>query len=171
MGESWGKDNIFFLNVAGKTLYERPFVHPHWGEQPTEAPTMTASMKHVIRNRTLFALGVILIELWYRKPLRQLRKPEDGSEDVDDPVSSLMADWNTAYRLWDKLYEEAGATYADVVRRCIRCDFDRRGCDLEDVAFQKAVFDGVVAQLKENLDYLRFGRGGAISRHNTNDSV
>jgi hypothetical protein len=111
-------------------------------------------MSRIIRNRTLYALGISLIELWYGKPLSELYKPEDGPQASGDPRIDLITGWNTADRLVDELYSEAGEKYSDAVRRCIRCDFDRRSSSLEDAAFQNDVYQGVVAQLKENFDFL-----------------
>ena len=54
-------------------------------------------------------------------------KPEDGPD-----ASGFMSGWNTADRLVEELYSEAGAKYSDAVRRCIRCDFDRRATSLDD---------------------------------------
>ena len=109
-------------------------------------------MKRIIRNQTLYALGVSLIELWYGKPLHAFYKPEDGPLITGD--TDPMTEWNTADRLVDELYDDAGPKYSDAVRRCIRCDFDRRASSLDNPDFQKAVYQGVVAQLKENFDYL-----------------
>ncbi|KAF2786300.1 hypothetical protein K505DRAFT_380358 [Melanomma pulvis-pyrius CBS 109.77] len=152
--ENWGKDNIFFINRDEKTVYDHPFVSQHFNHAslPPSSP-IPASMSRIIRNQTLYALGVSLIELWYGKPLHELQRPEDGDMTGDVRVD-LMTEWNTADRLVDELYSEAGGKYSDAVRRCIRCDFDRRASSLEDAAFQKAVYQGVVSQLKENFDFL-----------------
>lgn len=110
-------------------------------------------MTRIIRNRTLYALGVSLIELWYKTPIQKLHKLEDGPLKTGDARIDLMTEFNTADRLVDELYYEAGGKYGDAVRRCIRCDFDRRASSLEDAAFQKDVYQGVVSQLKENFDF------------------
>jgi hypothetical protein len=152
--ENWGKDNIFFVEKSGKTMYEHPFVSRHFNTTALPPPIpITASMSRIIRNQTLYALGVSLIELWYGKALHELHKLEDG-DLTGDVRKDLMTEWNTAARLVDELYQEAGQKYSDAVRRCIRCDFDRRASSLEDAAFQKAVYQGVVSQLKENFDFL-----------------
>jgi hypothetical protein len=65
-----------------------------------------------------------------------------------------VTEFRTADRLAEALLSEAGAKYSDAVRRCIRCDFDQRASSLEDAKFQKAVYQGVVAQLQENYEYL-----------------
>ncbi|KAF2467714.1 uncharacterized protein BDR25DRAFT_305454 [Lindgomyces ingoldianus] len=153
LDESWGMDDILFIKRTGKAAYGHPFVTQRY-DQATQIPSnpMPASMRRIIRNQTLYALGISLIELWYGKTMSDLRKPEDGA--LGNGSADIMAQWNTADRLVDELYNDAGGKYSDAVRRCIRCDFDQRASSLEDAAFQKAVFQGVVAQLKENFDFL-----------------
>ncbi|RYP64022.1 hypothetical protein DL769_006802 [Monosporascus sp. CRB-8-3] len=147
--ENWGKDDILFIKRSEKTAYHHPFVSHGIGREGQRSSTSTPPwIRRIIRNQTLYALGVSLIELWYGKPMSQLHKPEDG------PLGDSMTEFNTADRLVDELYNEAGGKYSDAVRRCIRCDFDRRANSLEDIAFQRAVYEGVVAQLKENFDFL-----------------
>ncbi|KAH8690916.1 hypothetical protein BGW36DRAFT_364465 [Talaromyces proteolyticus] len=155
LDEDWGNDNIFFIRTLDKTIYDHPFVSRHFNlTNVPSSKTFPASMGRIIRNRTLYALGISLIELWYGKPLPELYKPEDGPQGTGDPRIDLMTGWNTADRLVDELYSEAGGKYSDAVRRCIRCDFDRRSSSLEDAAFQRDVYQGVVAQLQENFDFL-----------------
>lgn len=155
LDENWSKDNIFFIKRSENTMYNHPFVSQHFNQASlSPSSPIPASMGRIIRNQTLYALGVSLIELWYGKALHELQKPEDGPPKTGDAKIDIMTEWNTADRLVDGLYSEAGGKYSEAVRRCIRCDFDRRASSLEDAAFQKAVYLGVVSQLKENFDFL-----------------
>jgi len=64
--------------------------------------------------------------------------------------------WCTAERLIDEeIALEAGQLYADAVRRCIRCDFNRKTSSLDDQDFQQAVFDGVVVPLEKTLQHFK----------------
>ncbi|KAF2121309.1 hypothetical protein BDV96DRAFT_627668 [Lophiotrema nucula] len=156
LGENWSKDNIFFINRSDKTIYDHPFVSQHFNQpDPASQNRVPSSISRIIRNQTLFALGVSLIELWYGKALQELHKSEDGACDTGDPRIDLMTEYCTADRVVDELYSEAGAKYSDAVRRCVRCQFDSRASSLDDLSFQKAVFDGVVAQLKENYEFMK----------------
>jgi hypothetical protein len=153
--ESWGKDSVFFLNRTGKTQYDQPFILHHTKHTILSSTTTAPSqISCVIRNQTLYALGVALIELYYRKPITELHQDVDGAQNTGNAFLDLVTEFTTADRLAEALLTEAGARYSDAVRRCIRCDFDQRASSLEDVKFQKAVYQGVVAQLQENYDYL-----------------
>ncbi|CAO2648288.1 Nn.00g075550.m01.CDS01 [Neocucurbitaria sp. VM-36] len=153
--DNWGKDNIFFVKRPGKSLYDQPFVSQHFNQTESTPSVGTPSiMSRIIRNQMLYALGVALIELWYGKTLAELHVNADGPHNTGITQMDLMTEYNTADRLVDELYSEAGGKYSDAVRRCIRCDFDRRASSLEDIQFQRAVYEGVVAQLKENYEFM-----------------
>jgi len=65
MQDNWGKDNIFFVSRGDKIMYEHPFVSQYFspvGENPRSNP-IAISMSRIIRNQTLYALSVSLIEL------------------------------------------------------------------------------------------------------------
>jgi hypothetical protein len=159
LDENLGKDNVFFIKRSEKIMYNHPFISQHFNQAVTSNTTtpMTVTMSSIIRNQTLYALGVSLIELWHGKALNDLRVPEDGNI-TGNPTFDLVIEWTMVNRLVDELYSDgAGPKYSDAVRRCIRCDFDRRTNELENAEFQKAVFQGVVSQLKENFDYLMEG--------------
>ncbi|RYP66475.1 hypothetical protein DL770_008797 [Monosporascus sp. CRB-9-2] len=128
------------LSSSVLQLHETPWLDENWGKD---------DILFIKRSeKTTYHHPFVSHELWYGKPMSQLHKPEDG------PLGDSMTEFNTADRLVDELYSEAGGKYSDAVRRCIRCDFDCRANSLEDIAFQRAVYEGVVAQLKENFDFL-----------------
>ena len=155
LDQCWNKDSIFFVKRPGMIMYDQPFVSRDFNHATPPAETgMPPSMTCIIRNQPLYALGVALIELWYNKPLQELWKEQDGLFDTGVRQDDLMTEWRTANRLVDDLYNEAGGMYGDAVRRCIRCDFDRRASSLDDIEFQRDVYHGVVSQLKKNYEYL-----------------
>lgn len=151
LGNNWDINSVLFVIGHKRTMYDNPFVT--WDSTDhLQGPDMASPVARTIRNWPLFRLGVVLIELWYGKPLDEITKP-DGSQ-INMSIPSPILDWHRADCLVDELYMEAGKKYSDAVRRCIRCSFDTRVTSLDDPAFQKAVYEGVVAQLKENLDFL-----------------
>jgi hypothetical protein len=154
--DNWGKDNIFFIKRSEGKGYNDPFVSQYFNQANLFPSTQNPASKYrFIRNQTLFALGISLIELWYGKPLHKLHKQEDG-EMTGDVQDDLVIKSNTAIRLVEyDLGDDAGDRYCDAVRRCIHCDFNKRGSSLVDAEFQMAVYHGFVSQLKETLDFMR----------------
>ena len=76
------------------------------------------------RNKTLFALGVFLIELCLGQAFDSLRSLQDLLDA--NGHTNIMADLSVADRLTKHLYGEVGDRYGDVVRRRIHCDFSQR---------------------------------------------
>jgi hypothetical protein len=151
LSEHWGKDDVFFIHRPGAPLasiYSHAFVSRTFSTQHT--PLLTTAQPaacRVIRNRTLFTLGVLLIELWYGRSIEELQTPSDLNCSGTPGVT-----WCTAERLVENEIEfEAGKRYSDAVRRCIRCDFDRRDVNLDDEGFQGCVYEGVVGGLETTL--------------------
>lgn len=153
--EQWGRETIFFVNRTGKPQYDQPFVSQRFrGAVQPAASVVPHRMGRIIRNQTLYALGVALIELYYRKPIAELRQDVDGPQKTGNASEDLLTEFNTADRLAEDLLSEAGLRYSDAVRRCIHCDFDQRSRSLEDTKFQTAVYQGVVSQLQKDYQSL-----------------
>ncbi|KAF1849283.1 uncharacterized protein K460DRAFT_280656 [Cucurbitaria berberidis CBS 394.84] len=153
LDEQWSDNDVYFIHRPGislATVFEHPFVYRKLSSTPPTQPASTQQGAcRVIRNQTLFALGILLIELLYGKPIEELQSPRD-LECVGTPGVA----WCTAERLIEEEIEyEAGPRYLDAVRRCIRCDFNKKDSSLDDEEFQQAVFDGVVAPLEKTLQH------------------
>jgi hypothetical protein len=149
--EMWTKDDVLFIHRPGASPYDHPFV-----SQRFSPPSITSGEKTdtttglarygAIRNPTIFSLGVLLIELWYGTSIEELQIPTDM-----DRGGTTGVVWCTAERLVTEIAFQAGIKYSEAVRRCIRCDFDRRDVDLDDEGFQQTVYNGVVALLEKTL--------------------
>lgn len=74
--------------------------------------------RSLIRNPTLYSLGVMLIELAYDSPLQDLQIPEDEQGD-------LYTCYWTATGLADRLWRELGPRYADAAKTCLYGGFGR----------------------------------------------
>ena len=157
--EKLGKRDIFFKRQGQgieTALLDRPLLSKDFGSSncrtsPSEPDNAVLPSQAVhSRNPSIFALGVLLIELWFGKPLDQLRHPEDlgPQNQVND-----ITDFATTSRLVDTVYEEAGATYGEAVWRCVRCEFEQRSSSLDTEALKQAVHNGVVSQLEKNLEF------------------
>ena len=153
LGKRWGRNDITLFKQNGKILAEHPFVSADLQDAvPLQIAGQGKSTPFVscpcIRNETLFALGVVLIELCLEKPFDQLCASQDLNSDGTKHAAS---DFLTATRLLDQIYDRAGHRYGDAVRRCILCEFDQSKTSLEDESFRRAVYDNVVAVLEEDV--------------------
>jgi hypothetical protein len=108
---------------------------------PCTQPLSAKPSQMLIRNRLLFSLGIVLLELAYQRPLASL------TSDLDRiGVSSENVPYRTAERLSFRVGEKLGANYAELVRKCIHCDFGN-GFDLKQMRLQEAFYQSVVCEL------------------------
>jgi hypothetical protein len=152
LDEHWGRDDILLFKKDEKILIDRPFVTSELMKSSLAQRVATEryfASSPVIKNQTLFALGIVLIELCLKKPFDDLLAPEDLNSDGTKHIAS---DFVAANRILQQVYDTAGGRYGDVVRRCIHCDFDSRQSSLDDIFFRGAVYDKVVAVLEEDRD-------------------
>lgn len=148
MERAWRKDDIMFIQTADGHLHGQPFISRNFSADETGKIGDKSNINHTIRNPMIFYLGVLLIELCLGKPLEALKRTDErAANGSDDP----LLDWVAANRLIEDTYLEGGNRYGDAVRRCIRCDFDQREASLENDEFQRAVYQGVVALLEDDL--------------------
>ncbi|KAF1918319.1 hypothetical protein BDU57DRAFT_194788 [Ampelomyces quisqualis] len=155
LSDDWTDNDVYFVHRPGAVssiLYEHAFIYRKFSS--TVSPTLATQPpnQRVIRNQTLFSLGVTLIEVLYGKPIEELQTANDL-----DCEHTPGAVWCTAERLIneEEIYLEAGQLYSDAVRRCIRCDFNQKKTSLDDDEFQRAVYEGVVAPLEKMLQRFR----------------
>lgn len=149
------KDNIFFLERSETSTFTDIFLSRTL-RRPDERDSESTPdlLRRTIRNQALYSLGILLIEIWYGETLQGLHRPEDGALDTGDPIKEFLAMSNTADRLLQDLHDQAGAKYTEAVRRCLRCEFGNLDCNLDNFQFQRAVYNGVVSRLQENLEFL-----------------
>ena len=147
--ENWSKHDIL-INEAGNDSYrEQAYVSGTFSSSTAEQITQQKMIFHFVRNETLFALGIVLIELCLGQALESMRSPEDPLDANQKP--NVLTDLSTSERLLESVYSEAGKRYGDAVRRCIYCEFDQRRTTLDDDDFRQAVYDGVVAPLEDDI--------------------
>jgi hypothetical protein len=151
---NWSKNNVFFVRRKTRDLFEQAFVSRPLpsknGTNPTSEMTKAPPMPY-IRNPTVFALGILLIELCLSKTIEQLRLPED--QLLGEATPDALANLSTAGRLLQsgQLSKEASLRYQSAINRCIYCSFDQESASLENDQFRQAVYDGVVAPLEQDL--------------------
>lgn len=159
LNDRWSSEDILLLH-EGVDTDDRAVIEPYIRRvftSPTDCitnqsnaygGTAVTGRRPGILNEALFALGLVLLELAYDKPLKSFQKPEDLGVDGKP---NAFTDMIVAQRLEMTVERAAGLTYANVVRRCLHCTFDVDNPDLEDPKFYRAVYIGVVGPLMELL--------------------
>ncbi|KAL9057638.1 MAG: hypothetical protein Q9162_002253 [Coniocarpon cinnabarinum] len=151
---NWSGSDVSFVRLTnddGKPLIRKPFLSQSFASQRRlgrPSNTKTPIVCPLIRNKAVFDLGVILIELCFRKPIRCFQTVEDLDPNGN---RTILTDFLTASKMIDRVKGKAGAFWADAVRRCIYCEFDQHDTSLENEDFRQAVYQGVVKPLQEDF--------------------
>ncbi len=159
LNKEWRSRDVVFFGI--RDLSQDPLCEPFLTSRVSARARQQASIlavpasntRSLIRNRTLYNLGVLLLELAYNSPLHALTIPED---DPDSPLHALMFPednqedprtlyW-TATRLGEKVRRDLGPHYADAVNICLHCGFGASS-ELEELKVQRRFFDEVVQNL------------------------
>ena len=146
----WTCKDVYFLerNISGNGQgHVYPYLPWKLCKDDSNFLVSTVDQKQPARCEILFALGQVLVELCFGKPLTELCAPEDDMQDEE----TLMT--TTAQRLLDEVDREMGDSYGDVVRRCLRPPFDVRVMSFENEELQHLVFDKIVTPLSNDLDH------------------
>ncbi|KAF1951153.1 hypothetical protein CC80DRAFT_454428 [Byssothecium circinans] len=150
LAKEWRRDDILFVQRPGEPIFEHPFVCGDFHKAPAGKERQGGHVEcSFIRNPILFNLGILLIEIWYGKPIEAFRIPEDLKGGTDAGIV-----WHTATRLVrEELWNEAGQRYSHAVRRFLQCEFDGPEMSLENEDFQAEVYGKVVVKLEEELQH------------------
>jgi hypothetical protein len=95
LGDNWGKEDIFFIQQSdGTVLIDKPFLRPRYPPLATTETKVKPEAVTINMNvPCLFALGVVLIELHYKKSIDVLQKEDAGfvvhPNEVYSPPHSL----------------------------------------------------------------------------------
>ena len=146
---AWRSRDILFFGIKGKSaVHSRPNLKaPHLNVKIKETDqglyqTSMGSVRFVVRNRLLFNLGVMSLEVAYCETFRSLEQPCDLENGQRNALTEIFA----ARRLASSLGREMGATYGNIVKKLLECDF---GCgdDLNDPKLQAVFHRDVVCAL------------------------
>ena len=84
----------------------------------------------------------MLLELAHHSPLETLQQPSDN-----DDRESQNTDYYTADRVRHDAASILGPRYAEVIRKCIQCDFGQ-GDDLGTTRLQEGFYQDVICELE-----------------------
>ena len=150
MGKPLRGQDIYFFDIDSTSLLTEKsnLSAPHLNvrlTEPTHAVTSSTStrvsnLQSSIRNQFLFSLGIILVELGFRKSFKDLQ------EQIGDEISG-KSEYVSAIRLAESLSKRMGSVYGNIVKQCLKCDF---GCgeDLNNPKLQATFYKTVVQGLE-----------------------
>lgn len=149
---SWNPSDIMLVCQNGRILAEYPFVSQDMTATGALSATSPQALHglaaSVIKDRMLFTLGIVLIELCMKQSIDDLHIP---SELNTDGSKHDLSDFQTAVRLLETnaISDEFGERWSEVVYRCIHCNLDAPKKTLENDAYRKAFYAAIVLKLEE----------------------
>ncbi|KAF6830427.1 hypothetical protein CPLU01_07353 [Colletotrichum plurivorum] len=143
MPKTLSHSDVFFIRRPGKNLFEDVFVLKELPDDPL-SPGEAAVAN--VRNKTLIALGILLVEII----LRQTMDSRRGHEESLIP----HANYRQAVHLLDscEVKMEASDRYEEAVRRCLKGEFQSQGRNAEGDGFRQDVFGSIVNLLEEDMN-------------------
>ncbi|KAL8776830.1 MAG: hypothetical protein Q9194_002919 [Teloschistes cf. exilis] len=140
LDSNWTAKCIQFANGS----LQHPFVSRAYpaGIIATEVPESRGSP---VRNRSIFGLGILLLELAVGRSI-------DCFKNSEQPLPS--EDFFIASQLLDELKDNEGPGYLDAAQACIFCNFGSKAkiLDLGNDSFRQAVYEDVIVPLENDVE-------------------
>lgn len=118
--------------------------------KPPSTTSMDINIQNkLIRNETIFALGILLIELGLNRSFEECKR----TNNIDPTVTNVVDDYDVADNLIEDVFDEVGDPYGNAVQRCIRFAFPGRDTrkNFRHAAFRRYFHNLVVAPIEATL--------------------
>ncbi|KAL2063770.1 hypothetical protein VTL71DRAFT_5575 [Oculimacula yallundae] len=152
LSDDWGKDDIFFIKEEDGTIVtEKPFLRPRTGNIPSRPGTVPATIN--MNVPCLLALGVVLLELHYKKSIDELQmeRPEFAVSDDDSPERSNSKRSCLIWQLIEKMY--AGNNFEEVLKRCVG-GLDGAWSDINKEELRDMIEEKIIVPLENEVLWL-----------------
>jgi len=104
--------------------------------------------RHLVPNPSVFALGLLLIDLCINKPASPQHPDTSRGDNVS--LTTLLDDYQSALKDLDEVYRVAGDSYGYAAERCVKFSFQGRDQykDFDFSQFRQQFYDAVVAPVQ-----------------------
>lgn len=143
-----GTDILFPLNRSSidSSVLNRPVITRSL-EPSSKASERKSYLDMVVQDKTLYSLGIILLELHYGKPLSEIAGDVPEASSDPEVQEHMRARWFVEH-----LARRTGVRYLNAVRRCIEgLDTDGKPRGLCQDEFKNLVQTQIVSELEEHL--------------------
>jgi hypothetical protein len=153
LNDNWKRDDIYFLSgCQEKTIAKNIYVSKIFSAPQTQFPAESDHELALLRNLSVFNLGLALLELTFGHPIEYY----ECEKDLKDGKWTVMTNRLIAERLLGQIEDYEGKRYSDVVYRCIYCDFGTRVTSFESDEFRQNFYKAAVVPLQDILnDFIR----------------
>jgi hypothetical protein len=152
LSEVWNTSDISILNNGwNPSLGEQPYVSTKFSSaNGSIAAPLRRKKLRMIKNATIFALGVALLEISHGRRLSAFETPDDLD---DQGKRTLWTDYLIADRLVEDIHRRELPNFANAAHRCVHCNFEGTVYSLNNDDFRERFHQGVILPLQRDYDY------------------
>jgi hypothetical protein len=165
LNECWDAQDIFFLQKTnllrklpdGTWIYDpavdTPFVFRDFGKPKSAQPPTSKPPGLFQYDQSLFSLGIVLVELWFERPIDDLRDPSQAVLPFNESTK-----YEIAQRCVGPIFSTAGDLYGLAISHCLNGLGGPIGPtnagtrSLENPKFKREVQNEIVGLLERNLE-------------------
>ena len=153
LNDNWTRSDIYLLSGCHeKTIAKNFYVSKNFCTSQVQLPAESDPELALLRNASVFNLGLALLELTFGHPIEYY----ECEKDLRDGKRTVMTNRLIAERLIGQIEDYEGKRYSDVVYRCIYCDFGSRVTSFESDEFRQNFYKAAVVPLEGILnDFIR----------------
>ncbi|EKJ76393.1 hypothetical protein FPSE_03392 [Fusarium pseudograminearum CS3096] len=150
--EALTRKRVHFFRRDETLSYRYPFLLRSFPLRPSQLPNPTAASGCIpLNNPTLFALGILLLEIILGQSFEQLRSPDE--KPIHGDYNGVIRNSIAAHKLLERV-ALINTAYQAVIQRCIDCT-ETRG--LDEGGFRQEVYNDVVLELEAILESTKLG--------------
>ncbi|RYP69215.1 hypothetical protein DL769_005330 [Monosporascus sp. CRB-8-3] len=155
LGGRWDEDQAVILLERSSTgreiLSHYPcvsYLFPASTNPASSEQTSRNGFAHLIPNKTVFALGILLIELCINKPFGGIKETRVSENNTSQ--TTVLNVYSTALGRLDEVRRQAGDSYGNAVERCVKCVFrgSEKSREFDLPNFRQEFYEVVVAPVQ-----------------------
>lgn len=136
-------EEIFFVQNNTTPLYDSVFIWRAMGHDAATTVGRPRSLLESHRNSALLALGILLVEIFFKRPLGN-----GGGQEA----ATMEHKFREAHDLLPRIRLES-AKYSSAAYRCLDGELHTKGYN--EAEMREHAYAGIVALLKEELDLIK----------------
>ncbi|XXG94203.1 hypothetical protein Hte_000456 [Hypoxylon texense] len=151
-------DDIFFMVRDGVPVYDRAFVARglfltaiHQAK-----PNTTIQSPNSLPSQSLFAVGILLVELLLLRTLNHVWTPDCAGSTKHPMSAELIKDWKSIKDILDQVEVMGGSNYYSAVRRFLFYDFTPENSSQNEEIFYENIYGKTIALLVEDRNLTQF---------------
>lgn len=154
---TWGINDIYFLETQDNGIILRPTIFARFnfeeegiveGPQSQHQPASNLDDDCYHPNRHILALGIVLLELFFKTPIEKYRMETDLTPEGKVDANT---DYWAANRAWNDEDWDVHRRYKEAVRCCLNWT-ENKGSDFNSLNLHDLLYNEIVRELEDELE-------------------